>query len=407
MSDKTTIAVIFGGRSVEHDVSVLTGLQFIEALDQSRYRGLPVYVDPEGQWWTGAALLKRSRYPIDAATKKELDAVTLPVGVSVSGGAQLLTARKRMVGSRVEPIGFDLMVPAIHGTNGEDGSLQGLLEFAGIPFAGCRALGAAASMDKHFTKEVLKARNIPLLPHLLVERPEEGGFVTAEDLAPRLEAVLGGPGFPYIVKPRRLGSSVGVKRAGDMDALVAALMAAFRIDSAALVEPLVPNLVEYNVAVRRKADGTAVTSAIERPLQDEELLDFKTKYLAGGSGGPKLDEAPSEGMASLNRELHPKDLSAQQEQQIRASAVAAFDAFDLAGSVRADFLCDGGTGGIWLNELNSIPGSFAFFLWQAAKEPLSFTELTDAIVSEGFALHRRRRGETAAAAGGAQIFRRG
>lgn len=397
------VAVLFGGRSVEHEVSVLSGLQLLEALDPDRWQGLPVYVDPEGQWWTGEALRRRSLYPLDAAAKAALQPVTLPVGVPVGGRPVLLAPRKTVLGTKVEELPFDLLVPAIHGSHGEDGSLQGLLAFAGIPYAGCRPLGAAATMDKHFTKEALRARGFPVLPHLLVGRPAEGGL---PDRARLLADLAGVGGFPLIVKPRRLGSSVGVAIARDADGLMAALLAAFRLDDAALVEPLVPDLVEYNIAVMRRG-GAVATSAIERPLGAAGLLDFEAKYLAGAGGGPKLDEAPSEGMASLQRELDPAGLTPAQERTIRETAAAAFELFDLAGSVRVDFLCNGTTGELWLNEVNSIPGSFAWFLWQAAADKLSFTGLADAMIEEGFRLSRRDRGETGAEAGKARIFRRG
>jgi len=405
--EKLTIAVIFGGRSVEHDVSVLTGIQFLEALDQTRYRGLPVYVDPQGQWWTGEALRRRSLYPVEAPEAAGLEAVTLPVGVPVDTRPALLVSRKRGLRRRVEEIGFDLMVPAMHGSYGEDGSLQGLLDFAGVPYAGCRPLGAAATMDKYFTKEVLRGQGIPVLSHLLIERPGESGFITREALAPQLAGALGEDPFPVIVKPRRLGSSVGVTSAHDMDALLAGLSAAFRIDSAALIEPMIEPLAEYNVAVMRR-NGAIATSAIERPVKESETLDFKSKYLAGGDGGgPKLDEVPSEGMASANRVLDPEELTEAQDQLIRTAAAASFATFDLAGSVRVDFLANAETGELWLNEINTIPGSIAFFLWQAAAEPLGFTALTDAIVAEGVQRSQSAGAETSAAAGNAQIFRRG
>jgi len=404
---KPVIAVLFGGRSVEHDVSVLTGIQFLEALDQTRYRGLPVYVDPQGQWWTGEALRRRSLYPVEDPAAAGLEAVTLPVGVPVGGRAHLLTERKRGLRRRIEAIAFDLLVPAIHGSYGEDGTLQGLLEFAGVAYAGCRPLGAAATMDKAFTKEVLRGRGIPVLDELVLERPGEGAFLTRETVEPKLTQAFGADPFPVIVKPRRLGSSVCVSPARDMDALLAGLTAVFRMDSAALIEPMIEPLTEYNLAVMRRG-GTVGTSAIERPIAESQTLDFQAKYLAGGSeGGPKLDSAPSEGMASANRVLDPEELTHKQVEQIRSAAASAFEAFDLAGSVRVDFLANAETGDLWLNEINTIPGSFAFFLWQAASEPLGFTALTSAIVEEGFARSQAAASETSPAAANAQIFRRG
>ncbi|GIX17392.1 MAG: D-alanine--D-alanine ligase [Rhodothalassiaceae bacterium] len=405
---RVVVAVFFGGRSVEHDVSVLTGLQFLAALDQSRYRGIPVYIDPDGRFWTGARLLRRSAYPLSGEPADDLRPVTLAAGLKTGGRPVLHATRRRLWREEVETIPFDVAVPALHGSFGEDGAIQGLFEFADIPYAGPRLFGAAASMDKHVTKEILRAAGLPVLPHALIARPEDHHFVEAPQVLPAVEEALGAEPFPVIVKPRRLGSSVGVARADDAEELVAAVNAVFRLDTFALVEPLVPHLVEYNVAVRR--EGAAhVTSAIERPLKagENEVLSFSEKYLAGTGGRPKLDDAPLEGLAELTREINPTSLSAAQEENIRDWAKRAFRAFDLAGTARIDFLCNGETGEIWLNEVNSIPGSFAYYLWQVAPVPISFTALTHLLIEEAFALHRRERRLTDAAAGGAQIFARG
>ena len=408
MSQKRVIAVIFGGRSVEHDVSVLTGLQFIEALDPGKYEGLPVYVDPLGQWWTGEALKRRSHYPIKSEAHKDLLQVTLDLATPAAGRPQLVAFSKGLIGKKRTEIPFDLMVPAIHGSNGEDGTLQGMLEFAGIPFAGCRPLGAASTMNKVFTKALARANGIHVLPELGLRRPKAGSFLDPDALKGQLEATFGRVHFPYIVKPCNLGSSIGVGKAEDMDGLIAALMTAFRLDGSAIIEPFVQNLAEYNIAVRRRPGGGIETSAIERPKIKSEVLDFKNKYLAGGTaGGPKMDSAPSEGMASLNRTINPEELTEAQETFVRTSAAEVFDLLSLAGSVRIDYLCDSGTGDLWLNEVNTIPGSFAYFLWEAAKDPISFLALTDAIIEEGFHLSAQRLGKTDSAAGGATIFASG
>ncbi|NVJ99532.1 MAG: D-alanine--D-alanine ligase [Alphaproteobacteria bacterium] len=405
MTQKKVIAVIFGGRSVEHDVSVLTGLQFLEALDPGRYEGIPIYVDALGQWWTGDALRKRSHYPVKTDAHKDLRQVLLDLATPANGRPQLVAFSKGLMGEKRSTIPFDLMVPAIHGSNGEDGTLQGMLEFADIPYAGCRTLGAAGTMDKLFAKAIARANGINVLPELALKRPAKGTFLDPQTLEGQLRDTFGDIAFPYIVKPCNLGSSVGVGKADDMDGLIAALMSAFRLDSAVLVEPFVPNLTEYNIAVRRGDDGVVITSAIERPLREAELLDFKNKYLAGGTpGGPKLDTGPSEGMASLNREINPSELTEAQEAFIRSSSAKIFDLLALAGSVRIDFLCNGETGDLWLNEVNTVPGSFAYFLWEAAEKPLSFLALSSAMVEEGFRLSSDRLGATDSGAGGATIF---
>jgi len=407
MAEKKVIAVVFGGRSVEHDVSVLTGLQFLEALDPGKYHGIPVYIDPLGQWWTGDVLTSRARYPIEEGSSKDLVQLSLDLATPANGRPRFHAFQKGLLGEKRSEIPFDLIVPAIHGSNGEDGSLQGLMEFASIPYAGCRTLGAAATMNKVFTKNHARAEDIKVLPELVLRRPEKGVFLDPETLKRDLKSAFGDEKYPLIVKPCNLGSSVGVGKADNMDELIGALMAAFRLDAEILVEPFVPNLTEYNIAVRRSADGKALSSAIERPARSADLLDFKNKYLAGGkASGPKQNSGSSEGMVSLNRTLNPNELSAKQEQFIRNSAEDIFTALSLAGSVRVDFLCDGETGELWLNEVNTIPGSFAYFLWEAANEPLSFLALTDFLIQEGFALSADRLGATDTATSGATIFTR-
>lgn len=404
--DRKRIAVIFGGQSVEHDVSILTGLQFLEALDLDRFEGLPVYVAPDGGWWTGEALLKRSFYPLDADKKKRLKAVRLDVGRARSAGAALLAAKGGLFGPKEDQLPFDLMVPAIHGSNGEDGTLQGLLAFHGVPFAGCRALASSTTMDKDFTKRVLGALGVPVLPGARIERPQSGDSLEPKAMERQLAEGLGRLEFPLFVKPLGLGSSIGASVADDMDGLLAALLAVFRIDQAALVEPKVANLREYNVAASR-ATGVLRLSAIERPKSAADFLNFSEKYLSGGSGGAKLDEVPSEGMLSQNRVLNPEELTPDQSTAIQNHARCAFETFNLAGSVRIDFLSDAESGELWFNEVNTVPGSFACYLWQAAEPPLSFIELTTSLIEEGLRLSAGERAQTDVQTARAVIFDRG
>jgi D-alanine-D-alanine ligase len=234
------------------------------------------------------------------------------------------------------------------------------------------------------TKRTLEGSGIPLLRHAIIERPDAGLPPAAE-----LEAALSDIGFPCCVKPVHLGSSIGVGRAETIDEVRALLAAIFRLDTQALVEPFVPNLVEYNVAVGRFG-GTPRCSAIERPKRIEVLLDFRQKYLSGGgddkAGGKNLTR-PSEGMLSLTREINPV-LAGQQAPDIRRWALAAYEVVGGTGAPRIDFLCNEATGEVWLNEVNPCPGSFAFYLWEAADEPLGFTALLSALIDEARARHR-------------------
>ncbi|HXV73413.1 MAG TPA: hypothetical protein VD713_01660 [Sphingomonadales bacterium] len=397
------IAVIFGGESVEHDVSILTGLQFLSALDPAQYDGFPVYVDPKGRWWGGEALRERTFYPLTAAKEGLLARLHLPLA-AVRGRTPHFTAGKKGLFGGEKAIPFDIAVPAIHGSNGEDGTLQGLLELLGIPFTGSPALGSAATMDKDFTKRTLKGLGVPVLDHILLERPAAEAAFDPDMVRGRIATAFGGKPFPLIVKPNRLGSSIGVAKADDFEAVLAALLVCSRLDYEALIEPFVPNLAEYNVAVTR-AFGPLRASVIERPLKINEVLAFKDKYLAAGDGGPKLKAAASEGMASLNRVIEPKEIGTARKENLRALALKAFEAFKLAGSVRVDFLSNEKTGELWLNEINTVPGSFAFYLWGASQPRASFTDLATALISEGFARADLMHRDTDRLIGGGIIFK--
>jgi D-alanine-D-alanine ligase len=185
---------------------------------------------------------------------------------------------------------------------------------------------------------------------------------------------------------------------------MAGLLFCFRIDSAAIIEPFVDNLVEYNIAISG-AFGDLRASVIERPLKESEFLDFGDKYLTGDKEGPKTEPTSSEGMASLNRVINPGELSKKGAKNIKSWALQAFEALGLAGSVRIDFLGNEKTGDLWLNEINTTPGSFAYYLWQESRPSASFTELTTALIEEGFRRSAINTTETDRTLGGAAIFK--
>lgn len=398
-----TIAVIFGGESVEHDVSILTAIQFMNAMDAERFKVLPVYVGPDGRWWTGEPLRDKKFYPLGANTEKNLTRVSLP-DRSIRGAQPYFLTGKKGVFAKPDTLSFDLAVPAIHGSNGEDGTLQGLLDFIGIPYSGCDVLASSATMNKDFTKRVVSAIGVPTLGHQVLKKPEGGTAPNPEAIKKALVQTFGKSPFPVIVKPCNLGSSIGVTPAKDMDDLLAGLLLGFRLDHAIIIEPFVQNLVEYNVAVS-KAFGKTTASVIERPLKENEFLDFKGKYLSGDSEGSKMKTGNSEGMASLNRVINPPELKKGVPEKIQGWAVAAFDALGLAGSVRIDFLGNEKTGELWLNEINTVPGSFAYYLWQESEPSVSFTQLTTALIEEGLARAESILSETDKGLGGAVIFK--
>lgn len=388
MADKQRIAIFFGGRSPEHDISIVTGLQVLQAVDSDRFEAFPVYVTPQGEWLVGEPLAQRSNYLPNAELRKSLTSVTLD---TMPSGRGVLLPRGQAGGlfkKPAPPIPFDVALLAFHGTTGEDGQMQGLMQASGVPYTGMRVLASAVLMDKAATKQMLKGLGIPTLPHVLLHRPRQGLIIGQEALT----ALVGDLPFPAVIKPNHLGSSIGVAKVKDIEELAAVLPAIFKLDTKAILEPFVPNLVEYNVAVSA-VTGEVRTSAVERPKTSAELLDFKQKYMPGGAkagakSGGKTSGQPSQGMLSLTRDINPQ-LPEAYETNLRRWAEQMFEAVGGTGAPRIDFIANGVSGEVWLNEVNPCPGSFGFFLWEAAKEPILFTPLVTLLIEEALAQHRQ------------------
>ncbi|MEM6811791.1 MAG: D-alanine--D-alanine ligase [Pseudomonadota bacterium] len=390
MSEKKRVAVIFGGRAPEHDVSVVSGLQMLQSIDTSRYGPFPVYIAEDGTWYTGDALRERENFIPKGSVLKGLTPVQLDC--SATNGKGVLKPTESGFFNKKDDILFDVILPVFHGNIGEDGAFQGMMELAGVAYAGMRAKACAIYMDKDTTKKALAGSGIPQLPYATILKPDEGLLVNKD----ALEKALSDVGFPCCVKPAHLGSSIGVGKAKDLDEARAILANIFKMDDKAIIEPFIEALVEYNVAVRQKPDGSVSTSAIERPKTDKELLDFKEKYMAGSGqgskklGGQKVTSGPiSEGMLSLTRELNP-DIGKDDEDKIRGYAEALFTIFDPAGAPRIDFISDGNTGEIWFNELNPIPGSYGYFLWEAGDDHVLLTDFLTDLIEEALMLHERK-----------------
>ena len=403
MSEKMRVAVFIGGLSPEHDVSVLTGLELLAALDPSKYDAFPVYVGLNHQWWVGEALRNRSNYLPDAATKQGLTQVCLAVGHERTLGQPTLREVGAPFWRAAKTFGFDVAVPTMHGAYGEDGTLQGVLQASGIPYTNGDVSALGVTIDKLFTQHIAAGIGLPTVPTVAVQA---GRDIPLKDLEKSL-----GKG-PWIVKPNRLGSSLGVHLVHNQNELAAALADVLRLNHTALVQRCVPNLVEYNVAVRRLPTGDVVTSQIERPLKKGETLDFKDKYMAGGvnklagklSGQSRADAM---GMVNASRVFDPPELAAEMQAKIRAWAVQLFDTIDLAGAPRLDFLSDSVTGEVWFNEINPIPGSMGFFLWENAVPRVGYTALLDDLIEEARKRSKRPRVTDPLQVGGALFPKRG
>lgn len=362
------LGVFFGGRTVEHEVSVISAMQAIRAFDRAKYDVTPVYIDKTGDMRVGDGLGEIESYrDIPALTAKSRRVVL----VRDKGRFLLLRHPPRRFGASVEAE-LDLAFPVVHGTTVEDGDLQGCFKTVGIPFVGCDVTASALGMDKYYMKAALRYAGLPVLDGRRVHGRSffrEPGAALAD-----LEAFSA---YPVIVKPVNLGSSVGIRKAASRDELREALEYAFTFAGTALVERAIRDLREINCAVLGD-DDEAVASECEEPINSDAILSYADKYGSGGKSGGK-------GMSGAKRRL-PADIPPDTRETVRDLAVRTFRALGCNGVARIDFLMDGADGGIWVNEINTIPGSLSFYLFE--KVGLPYSELLDRMVS--LALKRRR-----------------
>ena len=377
--DKTRVAVLFGGNSVEHEVSVISGLQALGALDKEKYEAFPLYISKDNRFYVGENLRDIAAFRDMTACLQAADRV---VPVAGDGCVDLLRVPAKKFGNNVLA-SFDVAIPVVHGTNVEDGTLMGMLEMLNVPYAACDVTSSALGMDKFAMKAVLRQAGIPVLDAMQFtgrDYATDGEKVIAE-----IEKTVG---YPLIVKPVNLGSSVGISKAKDRSSLIEALDTATEYASRILVERAVENLREINCAVLGDADN-ARASACEEPLNAQDILTFGDKYLSGGKGGAKggSKTGASGGMSDLKRRC-PAELPEGMTEQVQDLAVATFKALGCLGVSRVDFLNDKETGEVWVNEINTIPGSLSFYLWQEVG--LSFPALMDELVALAFKRQRDR-----------------
>ena len=370
------IGVIFGGRSVEHDVSIVTAHQAMAVLGE-RHDVVPIYVTREGRWLTAPGL-----NDLEVYRGKRWDEVGEEVSVTTGESGGFTIAGSRLRGPR--PLGLDVVVCSIHGTFGEDGTLQGLLEMAGMAYTGSNVTASAAGFDKRVMKDVFRAAGLPTVPHVEVE---------VADLDRDLESVMAriedGVGYPVFVKPARAGSSVGIAKAVDRTELASALDIARRYDDRLLAEKGMAGCIEINCSVLGGGGREPRVSVCEQPVAWQEFLSFEDKYMRGDKSGVKGGGSGSkgEGMASLDRKI-PAPISDEVTKQVQDNAVAAFRAIGASGVARVDAFVDESSEETWLMEINTMPGSFAFYLWEASG--MTFGDLMEELLTIARDEHRRR-----------------
>ena len=370
---KTRVAIIIGGHSVEHEVSIISGLQALNALNPDKYEAFPLFISKDNRFYVGENLRQIASYRDMPAC---LAAATRVLPVPGEQGVELVRYPMKKFGNNTVAA-FDVAVPVVHGTNVEDGTLMGYLEMLGVPYASCDVTSSALGMDKYAMKGALRQAGIPVL-----EARQYTGKQYAVDNDAVLDDIESAIGYPVIVKPVNLGSSVGISKAKNRAELVDAMDLAVSFSARVLVERAVPNLREINCSVLGDYE-TARPSACEEPLNAEDILTFGDKYLSGNGG----KSGGSKGMTDLKRRC-PAELPEGMTQRVQELAVATFKALGCMGVARIDFLNDKQTGELWVNEINTIPGSLSFYLWQEVG--VSFSELMDELVGLAFKRQRER-----------------
>lgn len=378
------VAVIYGSRTCEHDVSIVSALQAMDNLDKNEYEIVPVYIARDGQWYTGRLLRNITFY---SAFKPELVTHVAPV-MSEDGKLTLMPV------TSIAPHGFkgmvkvlmsnmnlgedtvekcDVVLPVMHGMNGEDGTLQGLLELFNVPYTSTGVLGSALGMDKIAMKQFFRGCGLPVVDGMWFARSEWNK--NHEEVLNRVESSCP---YPVYVKPANLGSSIGISRATDRQSLIKAIETAVEYDRRILVERGIEKPVEINCSALR-IKGEVRASLCEMPASWEEFLTFDDKYLRGSKSGK------GQGMESLARKV-PAPISDELTQRIQQMTTQVYNAMDCKGVVRIDYMLDGDE--LYINEINIIPGSLAFYLW----EPLgiSFKEMLDCMIEDAFTAYAEK-----------------
>lgn len=363
---KVNLVVIFGGKSVEHEISVISALQAISAIDKKKYIITPIYITKEGKWYSGSELLNINIYK----NIKKLIKTCSEVFISPDADDSFLYIKSFW---KRKPIAkLDVVIPVLHGANGEDGSIQGMFELKNIPYVGSDVLGSSICMDKIIAKMILNDAMLPIVNYIWFtdkQWHENNKYIIKE-----IEAI----GFPVIVKPSNLGSSVGISKANNIEELHSSVELAGSFSGRILVEEMIVDLKEINCSVMGDSD-IQETSVCEEPIKNGDILSYKDKYLT--------NESSSKGMSSTKREI-PAKLSNEQAEKIMEIAKKTFRVLCISGVARIDFLIDKNRNKIYINEINTIPGSLSFYLWEATG--ISFSILMEKLIGISLKRHREK-----------------
>lgn len=375
------VGVIFGGETVEHEVSIISAIQAMNKIDEEKYEVIPIYITKDREWYTGDMLKDIEVYQDFSLIKKYSDNVVL----YYKDGSYVLQKKHGLFKSVVKEL--DIAFPIVHGTNVEDGVLQGYLQTIGIPYVGPNVYAAVVGQDKAFMKDVWASANLPIKNYVWFY--DNDYRQDPEEVIKKVSKLK----YPVIVKPATTGSSVGINVCDNESSLKEAIDEAVQYDSKIVVEEVVEDLKEVNIAVMGNYEHQKV-SEIEEVLSGNKFLTYTDKYIGGGKTKGKLKtpvKSASKGMASASRKL-PADLDDDVRKEVERVAKEAFKVLGSSGNSRIDFLIDRKDNKVYLNEINSIPGSLAFYLWDA--KDINFTKVLDDMINIGIKDYKKRVSKT-------------
>lgn len=389
---KIKVGIFFGGKSVEHEIAVITMSQAISALDPEKYEIVPIYISKEGVMYTSDDLLDLYQYRDMEVLLKRSYKVSV---VNDGKGVKVVRCPAPWIGRRVLNT-IDVAFPIMHGTNGEDGTIAGFLNMLGIPYVGPDILASSIGMDKILMKKVLKESGLPVVDFVSFYSME---YIKDEEKF--LDEIDEKLGYPVIVKPANLGSSVGIKKANDRVSLEEAIEFAMEFSDRIIVEKAVQNLKEINCSVIGNITESEA-SVCEEPFFSDEILSYADKYMGGngsknksgmkGMAGAKAAQGKLGGnkgmaMAASSKKL-PADISDEKRDEIQKLAKDTFKVLGCSGVARIDFLMDKETEKVYVNEINTIPGALSYYLWEATGK--TFEEEMDQVIDIALKRHRER-----------------
>lgn len=371
---KLKLGVIFGGNTVEHEISVITAVQAMENLDQEKYDIVPIYISKDKIWYTGKLLMDISLYK----NFEDLKGYAKKCVLYNKNGKYILQSTGLFKRKITE---LDLVFPIVHGNNVEDGTLAGYLETVGIPYVGSRVLGSALGQDKVVQKQVLSEEKLPIVDYVWFY--DNKYYINKDEIISNIEKI----GYPVVVKPATLGSSIGIKIAKNRQELDDAINEAIKYDNKIIVEQAVKNLIEVNCAVLGNYEYQETSFIAEMKLKNE-ILTFNDKYIGNGSGGKKVSSVKNSSSMDNGDFKIPSSLDEKMTNEVYNLAKRTFRALNLSGVARIDFLIDSKENKVYINEPNIIPGSLAFYMFD--KKTKNYTKLLDDLINLAIKDYKKR-----------------